>query len=77
MVPLRMAREARGISQKALERETGIHQATISRAELGRPVTPKQAETLVKFFGSPWEEKHFLYPHRYNVPQEVTPTEAK
>ena len=72
MVPLRIAREAKGLSQKALERETGIQQATLSRAELGKGVTPEQAATLVRFFGFPWEERHFLYPERY-VDMEFVP----
>lgn len=70
MVPLRIAREKLGISQKALQKRTGIQQATLSRAELGKSVTPEQAETLARFFGHPWDEKHFLYPSRYITPVE-------
>lgn len=67
MVPLRVAREARGISQKTLGKEIGIQQATISRAELGKGgFTREQAEKLARFFGFPWDERHFLYPERYD-----------
>jgi transcriptional regulator with XRE-family HTH domain len=66
MVPLKQARLAKGISQRELGKLLNIQQATLSRAEqLGRPVTPQQAEDLARFFGFPWTEMHFLYPERY------------
>lgn len=75
MVPLRTARESRGISQKTLGKQTGIQQATLSRAELGQGVTRQQAETLARFFGFPWDERHFLYPERYAG--QIAPTETR
>lgn len=73
MYPLRKAREKLGISQRELAARTNIHQTTISKAELGNGMTRKQAEILARFFGFPWEEKHFLYPERYI---ELNPEEA-
>lgn len=65
MVPLRFARESKGYSQRELGEKVGMDQAAISRAETGRGVTPEQAAQLVREFGFPWDERHFLYPERY------------
>ena len=70
MVPLRTARKLRGISQRELAKSTGIQQASISLAELGKGVSKESAAVLARFFGHPWDERHFLYPERYEVPVE-------
>lgn len=76
MVPLKLARIQAGISQKKLGELTGIQQATISKAELGKGVTPEQAEKLARYFGFPWEERHFLYPDRYEISDSPNADEA-
>jgi transcriptional regulator with XRE-family HTH domain len=68
MFPIEKARRERNLSQGELARQTGVHQATISRAELGlAPVSRESAAVLAKFFGFPWDERHFLYPERYPI----------
>lgn len=65
VTPLEKARRACGLSQKELERRSGVQQKTISLAELGNPIYRVPAAALVQFFGFPLHEMHLLYPERY------------
>jgi transcriptional regulator with XRE-family HTH domain len=71
--PLRRIRQERRLTTTELGSAIGVHNATISRIELGKvQATPKQAEDLVRFFGQGITELEILYPERYaGVPRET------
>lgn len=70
MTTLEKARKARGLSQTALAIATGLDKATISRAERLLPMSRDAAAAVVKYLGYPFDERHFIYPERYVVPEE-------
>lgn len=66
------------MTQRQIERDTGINQATLSRGDKGEAFSRESAETLARYFGFPWEERHFLYPDRYEKETApARPEEAK
>jgi transcriptional regulator with XRE-family HTH domain len=76
-IPFKEARQIKDVTQRQIERDTDIEQATLSRGERGFPFSPKTAEKLAIYFGFPWEEKHFLYPDRYMTPEEKAERDSK
>jgi transcriptional regulator with XRE-family HTH domain len=76
MTTLEQARKARGLSQQALADASGVAQATICRAEKGIPMSRDAAASMAKYLGHPFEEKHFIYPERYIVPEELPQQQA-
>lgn len=76
MTTLEQARKARGVSQRGLADIIGVNQATICRAEKGMPVGRDVATALVQYFGHPYEEKYFIYPERYTVPEQTPEQQA-
>jgi len=85
MIPFKEARNQKSVSQREIERSTadpdtlpkGIDQATLSRGERGIPFSRETAAVLAKYFGFPWDEKHFLYPERYMTPEEIAERDGK
>jgi transcriptional regulator with XRE-family HTH domain len=53
------------LSQIDLAKQTNLNQSTISRAECGGPMRLKSAKVLARFFGTPYDEIHFMFPERF------------
>ena len=63
--PLKVLREARGLSQAAMAKKIKMEQSTYCRIEQGEGCSRKNAEKITKYFGGLITELHVLYPARY------------
>jgi len=85
MIPFKEARSQKGVTQREIERATadpetlpkGIDQATLSRGERGVAFSRETAAVLARYFGFPWDEKHFLYPERHMTAEELAERDGK
>lgn len=70
--PLRLVREKRGLTLKAVADAVAMDQGNLSRVERGEQTpSTETAEALTKFFGHEVSEMQILYPERYVKSPEI------